>query len=121
LPRAGKLDSEFIYERVIDRATYHLQCEKLAEETAAIDLELYSVSEDDLDVERVLDFAQRVLADPATTWCGLAHHEKQRFQDALFPSGLTFDGRDFGTPINPSIFSCLREISGQNVRMASRT
>ena len=64
---------------------------------------------DELDVEGILAFAERVLPRAADLWVQASLEQRQRFQQLFFPDGLAFDGRGFvGTAATAPAFSDLR-------------
>lgn len=71
------------------------------------------------DTEAIVAFAERTLTDLAGLWRRLDPDARQRFQRALFPDGVPYDGRAFGTARTSSLFSGLRLISGAGAGGAS--
>ena len=65
-------DEAFLFERSIDIETYDRHAEKLREELTLARIDRHSGQLDELDVEGVLAFAERVLRAPPT--CGCTHH-----------------------------------------------
>ena len=70
---------------------------------------------DELDVEGILAFAERVLPRAADLWVQASLEQRQRFQQLFFPDGIAFDGKGFvGTRVTAPAFSYLREIETGN-------
>lgn len=44
-----------------------------------------------------MNFAIEAIGDASRFWLDANIDQKQRFQQVLFPEGLTFDGEKFGT------------------------
>jgi hypothetical protein len=79
------------------------------------------VAFDELDVEGILAFAERILPRAADLWVQASLDQRQRFQQLFFPYGLAFDGNGFvGTRASAPAFSCLRTIEEGNERMVDQ-
>jgi len=65
---AETLDEAFLFERSIDIDTYDRHAEKLREELTLVRIERHSGQLDELDVEGILAFAERVLPRAADLW-----------------------------------------------------
>lgn len=64
---------------------------------------------EELDVEGILAFAERILPRAADLWVQSSPDQRQRFQQLFFPEGIAFDGRAFvGTAATAPAFSDLR-------------
>jgi hypothetical protein len=64
---------------------------------------------DELDVGGILAFAERVLPRAADLWVQASLEQQQRFQQLLFPEGISFDGNGFvRTAVTAPAFSYLR-------------
>ena len=69
---------------------------------------------DELDVEGILAFAERVLPRAADRWVQASLAQRQLFQQLFFPEEMTFDGRDFvGTAATTRAFNNLQPIEGE--------
>ena len=97
LGRRNRLVDAYLHEQLIDRDTYEDQKARLDEEIAVAQLELSDARDDEIEIEEVLSFAERILTNAADLWHAAGLDDRQRFQAALFPKGLDFDGREFGT------------------------
>jgi DNA invertase Pin-like site-specific DNA recombinase len=76
---------------------------------------------DELDVEGILAFAERVLPRAADLWVQASLEQRQRFQQLFFPDGIAFNGNGFvGTAVTAPAFSYLRTIEDGNERMVAQ-
>lgn len=121
MERRNRLDEAFIYDRKIDNQTYQLQLGKLRENQALAQMELNEARVDELDIETVVNFAIEAMGDASRFWLDATIDQKQRFQQVLFPEGLTFDGEKFGTAATCMAFSYLQQVSVGQSSLASRT
>ena len=119
--KKNQLVSAFLYEHKIDKATYEEQIDLLRQSAALAEIELHDAKLEEFDVEGVLAFANQTMSDLARFWLQATLEQKIGFQKALFPDGLKFDGKQFGTATTCLAFSYLREISVGNSSLASRT
>jgi hypothetical protein len=65
LPGRGSVDEAFLHQRSIDRQSYERQRDQLREQLALAEMELSATTEERLDVEGVLAFAEHLLAHAA--------------------------------------------------------
>ena len=99
--KLDRLDEAFLFERSIDIDTYDRHAEKLREELTLARMDRHSGQLDELDVEGILAFAERVLPRAADLWVQASLEQRQRFQQLFFPDGIAFDGNGFvGTARN---------------------
>ena len=86
--------------RSIDIDTYDRHAEKLREELTLARMDRHSGQLEELDVEGILAFAERVLPRAADLWVQTSLEQHQRFQQLFFPDGIAFDGnRSVGTRV----------------------
>ncbi len=72
--------------------------------------ELHEARIDRLDVEGLLGFAEYLLGKNAgRAWMEANLEQRQQIQSAIFPEGLPFDGRGFGTARTCLVFKWLEE------------
>jgi DNA invertase Pin-like site-specific DNA recombinase len=120
--KLDRLDEAFLFERSIDIETYDRHAEKLREELTLARIDRHSGQLDELDVEGILAFAERVLPRASDLWVQASLERRQRFQQLFFPDGIAFDGKGFvGTRVTAPAFSYLREIETGNERMVDLT
>jgi hypothetical protein len=94
---------------------------KLREELTLARIDRHSGQLEELDVEGILAFAERVLPRAADLCVQASLEQRQRFQQLFFPDGIAFDGHRFiGTRVTAPAFSYLREIRIGNERMGPR-
>jgi hypothetical protein len=85
----------------------------LREELTLTRIERHSGQLEELDVEGILAFAERVLPRAADLWVQASLDQRQRFQQLFFPEGISFDGNGFvRTAVTAPAFSYLRPIEG---------
>jgi hypothetical protein len=109
--KLDRLDEAFLFERSIDIETYDRHAEKLREELTLARIDRHSGQLEELDVEGILAFAERLLPRAADLWVQASLDQRQRFQQLFFPDGIAFDGNRFvGTGVTAPAFSYLREI-----------
>ena len=111
----------FLHERAIDKSTYQEQLDLLNEEIALAELEVYDTRLEELDIEAALNYATSALSNAAMFWTQCSADQKQRFQRVLFPDGLIFDGESYRTATTCLASSYLRNVSGKDSSLASRT
>jgi hypothetical protein len=75
----GPLDQAFLFERSIDIDTYHRHRDKLREEHTLVRIDRHSGPLDELDVEGILPFAERVLPRAGDLWVQASREQRQRF------------------------------------------
>jgi site-specific DNA recombinase len=120
--KLDRLDEAFLFERSIDIDTYDRHAEKLREELTLARIDRHSGQLEELDVEGILAFAERVLPRAADLWVQASLEQRQRFQQLFFPEGIAFDGNRFvGTGATAPAFSYLREIRTENEGLVDQT
>src|SRR5262245_57319704 len=84
--------------------------------------EYHSGQLEELDVEGILAFAERILPRAADLCVQASLDQRQRFQQLFFPDGIAFDGNRFiGTGATAPAFSYLREIRIGNEGLVDQT
>jgi hypothetical protein len=84
-------------------------------------IERHSGQLEELDVEGILAFAERVLPRAADLWVQASLEQRQRFQQLFFPEGIAFNGNSFvRTAVTAPAFSYLRPIEGGNERVVGQ-
>ena len=108
------LDGAFLYERTIDIDTYDRHRDKLREELTLVQMDRHSSELEEMDVEGILAFAERVLPSASNLWVQSSFAQKQRLQQVLFPDGIRFDGKRLvGTGTTLPVFNYLSPVSGR--------
>ena len=95
--RRNRLEDTFLFERSIDKDTYHRQHDKLRQDIALAELALHDAKLEKLDVEGLLAYAESILLNPGQLWIDAPFSQRQRLQTAIFPNGVTFADEEFGT------------------------
>ena len=93
--KLNRLNEAFPFERSIDIETYDRHAEKLREELTLARIDRHSGQVDELDVEGILAFAERILPRASDLWVQASLNQRQRFQQLFFPDGIAFDGNRF--------------------------
>ena len=120
--KLDRLDEAFLFERSIDIETYDRHAEKLREELTLARIDRHSGQLEELDVEGILAFAERVLPRAADLWMHASLEQRQRFQQLFFPNGIAFDGNQLvRTGVTAPAFSYLREIRVGNESLVDQT
>ena len=119
--KLDRLDEAFLFERSIDIETYGRHAERLREELTLARIDRHSGQLEELDVEGILAFAERILPRASDLWVQASLDQRQRFQQLFFPDGIAFDGNRFvGTGATAPAFSYLREIRTENEGLVDR-
>src|SRR5690606_5778258 len=119
--KLDRLDQAFLFERSIDIETYDRHAEKLREEFTLLRMDRHASEVEELDVEGILAFAERILPRAADLWVQSSPDQRQRFRQLFFPEGITFDGSAFvGTAATPPAFSYLRGVGKGNERLVDQ-
>ena len=106
--KLDRLDEAFLYAESIDLPTYTRQRDKLREELTLSQIEHHTEAVDEIDVEGVLAFAERILPRAADLWVQAPLDYKQRLQQLFFPEGIAYDGHRFiRTAVTTSLFRYL--------------
>ncbi len=119
--RKDQLLEAFIYQKAIDQETYKDQLDKLSEGLALAEMEQHGQRFDELDVEAVLAFAERVSLNASRMWLEGNLDQRQRFQALLFPKGVQIRNEEVRTPVSPSFFEDLGRFTPPQERLVSPT
>ena len=120
--RLDRLDEAFLYERSIDIDTYDRHREKLREELTLAQMDRHASELEEMDVEGILAFAERVLPSASNLWVQSSLAQKQRLQQVFFPDGVRFDGkRIVGTGTTLPVFNYLSSVSEQKKELVDQT
>ena len=93
--KLDRLDEAFLYSESIDLDTYSRQRDRLREELTFSKIDHHTEAVDELDVEGILAFAERILPRASDLWVQASLDYKQRLQQLFFPEGITYDGNRF--------------------------
>ena len=120
--RLDRLDEAFLYERSIDIDTYDRHREKLREELTLAQMDRHASELEEMDVEGILAFAERVLPSASNLWVQSSLNQKQRLQQLFFPEGVHFDGkRIVGTGLTLPVFNYLSSVSESKKEVVDQT
>jgi hypothetical protein len=87
---------------------------------AQIDHHAESIEE--LDVQGILAFAERVLPRRADLWVQASLDQKQRLQQLFLPEGIAFDGNRFNrTAATAPLFNYVAPSEGADEKMVNQT
>jgi hypothetical protein len=76
---------------------------------------------DELDVQGILAFAERILPRASDLWVQASLDYKQRLQAPFFPEGIAYDGNRFNrTVATAPLFNYLAPSDGADEKMVSR-
>jgi DNA invertase Pin-like site-specific DNA recombinase len=103
----------------MDQATYKEQDERFNQDIEAATVDLRRSESNFLDFEGLLTFAEKIVRSPARLWMESSLDQRQRLQQTFFPSGITYDGHEFRTPVSDSFFSVLTGFFDAESRLAS--
>jgi DNA repair exonuclease SbcCD ATPase subunit len=95
-------------DRRVRQSDYDEQDQRLSDEIEEAKTALRELEEDEERIEDLLEFADRVLTDPAGLWARASLEQRQRWQTVLFPNGLAYSRIEgFGTGQVPSFLNVL--------------
>ena len=116
-----RLDEALLFDRSIDIDVYDRHAEKLREELTLLRIDRHASEVEELDVEGILAFAERILPRAADLWTQSSLDQRQRFQQLFFPEGITFDGNGFvGTAATDRAFSYLPGLVTGNEKVVAQ-
>ncbi len=104
--RRGQVVDAYL-DRVISEEACRAKQAELDADIAAVRIELHQAQDDQLDVDALLGFAERLLSKPAALWTDLHPKARIHLQRLVFPTGLTHDGESFGTAETSVVFDIL--------------
>jgi site-specific DNA recombinase len=120
--RLDRLDEAFLYERSIDIERYDRHRDKLREELTLVQMDRHASELEEMDVEGILAFAERVLPSASNLWVQSSLNQKQRLQQLFFPDGIRFDGKRLvGTGLTLPVFNYLSPVSGEKKELVDQT
>ena len=119
--KLDKLDEAFLYSESIDVSTYSRQRDKLHEELTLAKIDHHAQAVDELDVEGILAFAERILPRASDLSVQASLDYKQRLQQLFFPEGIAFDGNRLNrTAVTAPLFNYLARSESADERVVSR-
>jgi site-specific DNA recombinase len=119
--KLDRLDEAFLYSESIDLTSYSRQRDKLREELTLAKIEHHTEAVDELDVQGILAFAERILPRASDLWVQASLDYKQRLQALFFPEGIAYDGNRFNrTAVTAPLFNYLAPSESGDEKMVSR-
>ena len=119
--KLDRLDEAFLYSESIDLTSYSRQRDKLREELTLAQIDRHTEAVDELDVQGILAFAERILPRASDLWVQASLDYKQRLQALFFPEGIAFDGIRFNrTAATAPLFNYLAPSESADEKMVSR-
>jgi site-specific DNA recombinase len=112
---------DFLMAGRLDQQTYDEQTARLRVEVESAERELREADLEQMDVEAVLAFSEKLLDRPRQLWLESSLDQKQRLQRVFFPDGLAYNEDGFGTAASNCFFSVLRSVSEEKATLASPT
>jgi hypothetical protein len=92
------------------------------EELTFAQIDHHAEAVDELDVQGILAFAERILPRASDLWVQASLDYKQRLQALFFPEGIAFDGIRFNrTVVTAPLFNYLAPSESADEKMVSRT
>ncbi len=103
--KLNRLDEAFLFERSIDIDTYDRHADRVRQQMALLKIDEHTSKLEELDVEGILAFAERVLPRTADLWVRASLDQRQRLHQLFFPEGVAFGGNGFvGTAVTAPAF-----------------
>ncbi len=101
--------------------TLSQQMQRLESEELTAKGELEAAKVEQWDVESLLDFACKLVEQPARLWFQSPLDQKQRLQKVFFPEGVRFENGEFRTDASGSFFNLFHPAEAEKGDLASPT
>ena len=119
--KLDRLDEAYLFGHTIDLTSYTRQRDKLREELTFAKIDYHAEAIEELDVQGILAFAERVLPRAADLWVQASLNQKQRLQQLFLPEGIAFDGNRFNrTAATAPFFKYLASAEKREESVVSR-
>ena len=90
------------------------------EELTLAQIDHHAEATDELDVQGILAFAERILPRASDLWVQASLDYKQRLQQLFFPEGIAYDGNRFNrTAVTAPLFNYLAPSESADEKMVS--
>jgi DNA invertase Pin-like site-specific DNA recombinase len=99
--RRNALTDAYLDGRGIDQQTYERQAQRLDGDEAELRNRLRAVATPESNLARAVDLAQAMLVDLPHCWNRLEPQHRPQFLNALYPTGLIYQGNRIGTAEEP--------------------
>jgi hypothetical protein len=119
--RKERIVEAYLYENALDKETYQKHLGRVDEDLTLAELDLYDAKVDEFDIEGTLAFAEHLVSHASRLWIEAELDQRQRLQKAFFPEGVSYDGKEFRTPLTCPFFNNFEGISWQADPMVART
>src|SRR6266852_4703005 len=111
----------FLSSETIAITTYGRERDKLREALTLAKIDHHAEAVEELDVEGILAFAERILPRASDLWVQASLDYKQRLQQLFFPEGIAYDGNRFNrTAVAAPLFKYLAPPESADEKMVSR-
>jgi hypothetical protein len=119
--KLDRRDEAFLFAQSIDATSYERQWDRLCDELTLAQIDHHAEAVDELDVQGILAFAERVLPRASDLWVQASLNYKQRLQLLFFPEGIAYDGIRFNrTAVMAPLFKYLAPSECADERVVSR-
>ena len=119
--KLDRLDEAFLFAQTIDTKSYERQRDRLREEVTLAQIDQHAEAIDELDVQGILAFAERILPRASDLWVQASLDYKQRLQQLFFPEGIAYDGNRFNrTAVTAPLFKYLAPSDSADEEVVSR-
>ena len=118
--KLDRLDEAFLFAQSIDSTSYERHRDRLREEMTLAQIDHHVEATDELDVQGILAFAERILPRASDLWVQASLDYKQRLQALFFPEGIAYDGNRFNrTAVTAPLFNYLAPSASADERVVS--
>jgi hypothetical protein len=120
--KPDRLDEAFLFAQSIDAKSYERQRDWRREEMTLAQIDHHAEAIDELDVQGILAFAERILPRASDLRVQASLDYKQRLQQLFFPEGVAYDGTRFNrTAPTALLFNDLPSAGSTDESLVSRT
>jgi site-specific DNA recombinase len=119
--RKERIVEAYLYENALDKETYQKHLSRVDEDLTLAELDLYDAKVDEFDIEGTLAFAEHLVSNASRLWIEAELDQRQRLQEVFFPEGVSYDGKEFRTPLTCPFFNNFEGISWQADRLVAHT
>ena len=118
--KRDRLLDAHVYKNTITDDLYRKEDDRLSQEIALAKMELNDAQMEELDLDGVLAFAEKIILDARRLWVEGGLEQRQQLQQLLFPEGVTYDSEaGFGTARTAMFFKWLEAIPATRDRLVS--
>jgi site-specific DNA recombinase len=117
--RRHKLLEAMVYQQTITRSEFEEMRVPLDTELIALEERLRQARVSEVEIEKVLSFAEDLLLNIAGVWERFSLDQKQRLQEVLFPNGVEYQDGVYRTQQMSFLFRGLESVQGMDERFGS--